>query len=182
MNPSDLDRHVQLIPDFLPNRDRLLQALVATTHWDDRLRARKTASYGLPYNYSGITYPATPFPDTLQPIVTIVDERLGYPSNSCLLNYYPTPKHDLGFHSDSVVGLHPDSMIAVLSLGTMRSLVFRSELDRNLKLSIDLLPGSLLTMTLEMQSSWKHALPPGTRDGPRISLTFRRFLPDASSQ
>jgi hypothetical protein len=53
--------------NFVPDSQPLFASLAETIAWDDRLRARKAASFGLPYNYSGITYQATPFPDAFLP-------------------------------------------------------------------------------------------------------------------
>ncbi|MEH2207744.1 MAG: hypothetical protein V7K53_27355 [Nostoc sp.] len=48
MNEPDL-----LINDvFLPNSHSLFNSLVSIINWDERIQARKTASFGSPYNYS----------------------------------------------------------------------------------------------------------------------------------
>lgn len=43
--------------NFLTNPDTLLADLLATVQWDERMAARKTASFGVAYNYSQISYP-----------------------------------------------------------------------------------------------------------------------------
>jgi hypothetical protein len=44
----------------------LFEELVHNVDWDDRVAARKTASYGKAYNYSQIAYPDAAFPENLQ--------------------------------------------------------------------------------------------------------------------
>jgi len=40
------------VSDFIPNHQELFDVLVNETIWDERMKARKTASFGVPYNYS----------------------------------------------------------------------------------------------------------------------------------
>lgn len=48
---------------FAPDGDTLSALLSETTAWDTRMRARRTASFGVPYNYSGIIYLLAPVPE-----------------------------------------------------------------------------------------------------------------------
>ena len=41
---------------FLSDSQELYTALAFTVDWDARMQSRKTATFGKPYNYSGITY------------------------------------------------------------------------------------------------------------------------------
>ena len=65
---------VTFIPDFLPSHKDLFDHLLFSVEWDERLRARKTASFGVSYNYSGITYPRIPMPESLQGICKLIEE------------------------------------------------------------------------------------------------------------
>jgi alkylated DNA repair dioxygenase AlkB len=159
--------------DFVADSHALFAHLAATVAWDERMRARKSASFGLPYNYSGITYPAAPFPDVLLPLLDRLDRRLGYRPNNCLANYYPDGTSTMGFHFDATEELVPGTGIAIISLGAERTLTFRSQADRNRLEHYALKSGSLLYMTPEMQAHWKHGLLAQDSAGGRISLTFR---------
>lgn len=171
ISAPDLD----LIPGFVPDHQALFDLLLAEVSWDERLRARKTASFGFAYNYSGLTYPHVEMPAFLDAVCTLVEKEptLGFRPNNCLLNYYPDGKSTMGFHSDSSEELAEGTGIAIVSLGSEREIVFRHKEDREHKVRYPLPPGSLLYMSKELQSSWLHAIPKSAQAGPRISLTFR---------
>ncbi len=167
---------VRMVAGFVPTHADLYRLLLATTVWDDRIRARKSASFGTPYNYSGIDYPTIAFPVHLLPTADQLEQKLGYRSNNCLANFYPDGVSTMGFHSDSTTQLEPGTGIAIISLGAERTLTFRHQEDRTRLESFRLPSGSLLFMSAVMQNEWKHAILPEEGAGPRISLTFRRLL------
>ncbi|QEL17095.1 2OG-Fe(II) oxygenase [Limnoglobus roseus] len=167
--------HVRFVAGFVPTHADLYRQLLTTTEWDDRIRARKTASFGMPYNYSGIAYPTIAFPAHLLPTVDQLEQHLGYRSNNCLANFYPDGTSTMGFHSDSTTELEPGTGIAIVSLGAERTLTFRHQADRTQLEPFRLSSGSLLFMSAMMQNEWKHAILPEEGAGPRISLTFRRL-------
>lgn len=161
---------------FLAGSEELFALLAAEVAWDDRIRARRVASFGVPYNYSGTGWPEAPVPDALVPVAATVAGAVGYEPNNCLANYYPTGNSTMGYHSDSVAELEPGTGISIVSLGATRTISFRREADRSEVHELVLLGGSLLHMTAAMQSAWRHAVlrAEGVSAG-RISLTFRRI-------
>jgi alkylated DNA repair dioxygenase AlkB len=162
--------------NFIPHSDSLFAPLVAGVAWDGRMKARRAASFGVPYNYSGLAWPAAPFPDLVVPVLERVARRLGYRPNNCLAHYYPAADSSMGFHSDSTDELEPGTGIAVVSLGAERAITFRCQQDRKRLEHYRLSGGSLLYMCPQMQHDWKHAiLPVENVSGGRISLTFRRM-------
>jgi hypothetical protein len=169
---------------FLRGSEALFGELLTSTVWDERMRARKAASFGVPYNYSGIAWPAAPFPDLRLPVLKRVAERLGQRPNNCLAHYYPDGTSAMGFHSDAIDDLMPGTGIAVVSLGTERAITFRCQHDKQRLEHYRLPSGSLLYMTPEMQDDWKHAILAAEQiQGGRISLTFRQMKsPDSGPE
>jgi alkylated DNA repair dioxygenase AlkB len=167
---------IRLVPNFLPKSLALYERLASSVAWDARIRTRKSMSFGLPYNYSGIEWPAAPFPDAIDSLRARVAEATGFEPNNCLANFYPDGKSTMGFHSDSTAELEPGTGIAVLSLGTERTITFRRIDDKTVSESHPLSSGALLWMCPEMQAEWRHAIlaDANATDG-RISLTFRRM-------
>lgn len=163
-------------PGFVAGSQELFTRLAAEVVWDDSYRARRVASFGVPYNYSGVVWPEVAMPDPLAPVVAAVAEAVGYEPNNCLANYYPTGDSTMGWHADSVAGLAAGTGVSIVSLGAARALSFRREADRSEVHTLTLESGSLLHMTAAMQSTWKHAVlrAEGVSAG-RISLTFRRI-------
>lgn len=167
---------IRLCPSFLPDSLALYERLVTSVVWDTRIRARKSMSFGLPYNYSGIEWPAAPFPDAVAALLAPVAAEVGFEPNNCLAKYYPDADSSMGFHSDSTAELNAGTGIAVLSLGAERTITFRRIADKTVNESYPLASGSLLWMSPEMQAEWRHAiLTDRSATGGRISLTFRRM-------
>jgi alkylated DNA repair dioxygenase AlkB len=170
-----------LIEDvFLSDHQELFQALVETVDWDDRMAARRTASFGRPYNYSQMDYVDSPIPELLLPVIDQLERRLAIRFNNCLLNYYETGDHSMGFHSDDTTGLVHDTGVAIVSLGGVREITYRSKHDPQIQKSYPLLPGSMLYMDDRVQEEWMHAIKRQKNAAARISLTWRAFADNSS--
>lgn len=174
MEPPVIISTVRYFPTAIPDADAALARLDDEIVWRDDMRARRTASFGRPYNYSGQHYPEAAMPSTIRTIADLAATLAGHPFDNCLCNLYETGGNRMGFHSDSYDGLEDASWIAITSLGATRTLVFRS-VDRTRQVGYSLDHGSILLMKRETQLRWLRAVPPEPRAGRRISLTFRRF-------
>lgn len=164
------------IPDFWPEPYLLLSNfLKAVSTWDTRIQARRTASFGVPYNYSGLDYEPAPMLGPLKPVIQKLQAQLGFLPNNCLANYYPDGTSRMGFHRDDTANLESGTGVAILSLGVERTLWFRLAENRGQRVGFPLASGSLLYMPPEVQEHWQHGV---TRDDSitdeRVSLTFRR--------
>jgi alkylated DNA repair dioxygenase AlkB len=158
---------------FLTDSDGLFQLLIATVAWDERMAARRTASFGKPYNYSQLTYAEQPLTPELVSVAQLLAARLNIRFNNCLLNYYETGDHTMGFHADDTAGLLPGTGVAIVSLGSEREITYRRTADRTQQVSYSLPPGSLLYMDDAVQREWQHSIRRQPGAGPRISLTWR---------
>lgn len=170
---------ITIIPGFVAHPDELFTFLCSSVEWDERMRARRTASIGVAYNYSGMTYSETPMLEQLVPVCAKIERLFGFYPNNCLLNFYADGLSNMGAHSDSVAQLAPDTGVAVLSLGESRVIRFCRKTDiRGGESCFDtpLLAGSLLFMSHAIQSDWLHSIPRQPGAGPRLSLSFRRVV------
>lgn len=167
---------IVLIPGFLPDAADLFAHLRDKVDWDTRMRARKTASFGVSYDYSQISYPETPMLPELDAICRAIEMKLGFHPNNCLMNYYPDGTSAMGFHADSSEELAPGTGVAIVSLGAERPIVYRNKAERAIEHAYPLAAGSLLYMSQAMQAEWLHAIPKAKDCGERISLTFRHIL------
>jgi alkylated DNA repair dioxygenase AlkB len=175
MNPP-VTPPITLVSDFLPDAGTLLARLRDSVEWDTRMRARRTASFGVSYDYSQISYPETPMLPELALICHGIERRLKFYPNNCLINYYLDGASAMGFHSDSSEELAPGTGVAIVSLGAERPIVYRNKADRSIEHAYPLAAGTLLYMSQEMQAEWLHAIPKAEGCGERISLTFRQIL------
>lgn len=153
---------------------------------------RKQASYGdngAGYRFSGIKVNARPWDKDLvgmrlKDIVDDINEKFDKKYNFVLINKYRDGNDYIGHHSDSKTGLIPDSSIAGISLGGMRTIIFRPKSShaslvdiydmKNPHQSLD--HGSIFIMEHPTNDYWTHSIPKlNTPVPPRISLTLREM-------
>jgi len=166
---------ITFIENFIDRPNELFDFLESNVDWDESMRARKTASFGKAYNYSQIKYPFQEFTPELKPIIDSINSTLKFEPNNCLINYYLDGKSKMGFHSDQTDILYEGTGVAIVSIGETRTLRFRNIKDKELKKDFDLLSGSLIYMTNEVQEEWQHAIPKSGTEKGRMSLTFRKI-------
>lgn len=167
---------ITYIENFINNPEALFDYLSANVNWDERMSARKTASFGKAYNYSQMAYPYQAFLPELQTIIEDLKPVIGFEANNCLINYYADGSSKMGYHSDQTDILESGTGIAIVSVGATRTLKFRNINDPELFLTYELTAGSLVYMTQEIQKLWQHAIPKSTTEQARMSLTFRQIV------
>ncbi|MFH6992704.1 alpha-ketoglutarate-dependent dioxygenase AlkB [Flavobacterium sp. FlaQc-48] len=178
MDLKELLSEIKTEENLLPNPGLLFQKIKMDSDWNEEIKSRKTISYGVPYNYSNISYPFVPFPDYIFEVAAVVEEKLGFAINNCLVNYYENGASKMGFHSDQVDILADHTGIAIVSLGNKRTMRFKNKLDATLTHDIALEPNSLFYMTQTVQEFWLHSILPeaGNDAAERISITFRKLI------
>ncbi len=193
--PNAEVRYFRSIP--LPDLDStLLQRLIEEVPWREEeivlwgrryKQPRLIAWYGdegSAYTYSGITLMPLPWSELLTGLKQVVEQLAKTSFNSVLLNYYRNERDSMGMHSDDEPELGENPVIASLSFGAERTLVFkhrkRSKRKDLSSVRVPLASGSLLLMSGETQHHWKHGIEKQkTPCGPRLNLTFRRIMPTA---
>ncbi len=169
---------VSFIEGFTDDPSTLFHTLTKDVNWDERMAARKTASYGVAYNYSQMSYPYQAFLPELEALLPLIEGAVGFRPNNCLLNYYVDGKSRMGFHSDQTDILYQGTGVVIISLGATRTLCFRNIEDQTVRHNYNLPSGSLLYMTREVQDEWQHAILKSDATEGRISLTLRRITED----
>ena len=130
---------------------------------------------GCAYTYSGLQLSPLPWTPLLQGLKARVEAACGQTFNSVLLNYYRHERDSMGMHSDDEPELGPQPVIASVSFGATRKLVFSHRSRRDVRNThVPLEDGSVLLMRGGTQSHWKHAIhKQKTPLSARINLTFR---------
>lgn len=169
---------ITYIENIISNPQGLFQKLEQSVNWDERMSARKTASYGVAYNYSQISYPYQEFTPELKELTHLIEQKLGFKPNNCLINFYLDGKSSMGWHSDQTDILADGTGVAIISLGDTRILRFREISNKENKIDYPLPAGSLIYMTQEVQGFWQHAVPKSPESKGRMSLTFRHIKPE----
>lgn len=166
---------ITYIENFIAHSTDLFDFLQKNIQWDERMTARKTASFGKAYNYSQMTYPFQVFIPELETIITLIEQTLEVEPNNCLINYYLDGKSKMGFHSDQTDILFENTGVVIISLGETRTLRFRNIENKEQIKDYDLPSGSLIYMKNEVQEKWQHAIPKSDTEKGRMSLTFRKI-------
>ena len=170
--------------------DQLLEHLQRDTPWRSQKitvwgktydQPRLMAWYGDPgtnYSYSGIALDPLPWTPRLLVLKRAVDSVAGATFNSVLINYYRDNRDSMGLHSDSEPELGLQPVIASLSLGGPRTLIFKHKSRSDISaVKICLESGSLLLMKGDTQAYWKHGINKQSRAcAARVNLTFRTIV------
>lgn len=175
--------------DFVADSGAIYQALQQQVAWrQERIRLfgrehpqpRLSAWYGdseASYRYSGLALTPLPWLAPLQALRRQLQQHLGCRFNSVLLNWYRHGQESMGLHADDEPELGAEPVIAAISLGAERRLVFRHRQRVEAPVALAPADGSLLVMAGRCQALWRHELPKTRRPvGGRISLTFRRIM------
>ncbi|MCD9855570.1 alpha-ketoglutarate-dependent dioxygenase AlkB [Epilithonimonas sp. JDS] len=170
-----LNDGIILISNFEDKGDILFTKIKNHTDWDNSIKSRKTASFGMPYNYSNLKYDFLDFPDYILKIIDRLEKIIDYRPNNCLINYYYDNLSKMGYHSDQIDILDSNTGIIIISLGGKRIMRFKNKINLEL-FEIVLEPNSLLYMTQEIQEKWMHSiLSEQENEGERISITLRKI-------
>jgi alkylated DNA repair dioxygenase AlkB len=167
--------------------DALFAALLREIAWKQQditlfgkrvAQPRLTAWYGDPgatYVYSGLLNEPLPWTDALLAVRARIEANVGVTFNSALLNLYRDGRDSVCLHSDDEREVGSTPVIASLSLGATRTLVFVRRDKSGEKRTMPMTHGSLLVMDGDTQQLYKHGVPkePSVVD-PRINITFRR--------
>lgn len=145
------------------------------------MQPRLIASYGdagVSYRYSGATYPALPWTDTLLQIKEKIEAVRGQ-YNYCLLNRYRSGADSMGWHADNEPEM--GEVIGSLSLGATRKFRIRHNESRETR-TFAVASGTLIIMAGTMQQFWQHEVPKTKMPiDERINLTFRQITSANSS-
>ena len=131
---------------------------------------------GCEYAYSGKSLQRYDFFEPLIEIRSLIQNQLGIYFNSVLANLYRDGNDSMGFHADNEPELGNNPVIASLSLGAERPLVFQNK-DKTETKIFDQPHGSLMLMHGATQSAWKHGIRKSKKiSEPRINFTFRNII------
>eukprot|EP00050_Salpingoeca_kvevrii_P004276 m.248446 g.248446 ORF g.248446 m.248446 type:complete len:393 (-) comp10972_c1_seq1:679-1857(-) len=201
LNGRDTVPGAHLEPDFLDSAEEaaLLAELAGAPHWH-RLSKRRVLQYGTAFDYAtriaSRTDEAAPFSPQLEQLATrlsacgVAGTTGAALYDQLTVNEYPVGS-GIGAHIDTHSAFGPS--IAVVSLGSSCSMIFRAALARSSQekdsrfFKLFLPRRSLLILSGESRYAWTHAIPFVSNDvtadddvchkrGIRTSLTFRSLL------
>ena len=131
---------------------------------------------GCEYTYSGKSLKRFEFPNFLLNLRMLIEKKVNSNFNSVLANLYRDGQDSMGLHADDEKELGNEPVIASISLGENRPIIFQNKKTKK-KVTFDQPHGSLLVMQGKTQDHWKHAINKSKKiDKPRINLTFRNII------
>lgn len=180
MKIKELKDEIVVKRNILKDSKSILYHLKNDIIWDNSMISRKTASFGIPYNYSNVYYAKNKIPDFFEELINVVKSLNGFVPNNCLINFYYDNNSKMGFHSDQIDILYKNTGIVIFSFGSSRTLRFKNKNDFNIIYDVILENNSYLYMSQEMQKEWLHSILPVSIDehSERFSITFRKILID----
>jgi alkylated DNA repair dioxygenase AlkB len=169
---------VDVLPGWIPNADALFERLLTSVPWRAERRRMYDKVVDVPRLLAFYDEDAELPDPVLDEAKTALDEHyaeeLGEPFRTAGLCLYRDGRDSVAWHGDTIGrGATHDTMVAILSVGTPRSLLLRPR-GGGPAIRRELGHGDLIVMGGSCQRTWEHAIPKSARvAGPRISVQFR---------
>ena len=131
---------------------------------------------GLSYGYSNSETTAIKWNKLTKNIKNKLENEMNSKFNFVLINHYRNGNDYIGKHSDDENDLIKNSIIASLSFGATRKMVFKHKENKYPKKEVYLPHGSLVIMQGITQKNWTHEIPKNPKiTDDRWNLTYRQF-------
>ena len=169
---------IDLRPGWIAGADALFERLAGTVPWRTEKRLMYDRVVNVPrllcFYDEGQPLPDPVLEDARKRLNEHYGAELGEPFRTAGLCLYRDGRDSVAWHGDTTGrGCTQDTMVAIVSLGTPRSLLLRPR-GGGRAIRHDLGHGDLLVMGGSCQRTWEHAVPKTARaTGPRISVQFR---------
>jgi alkylated DNA repair dioxygenase AlkB len=170
----DLGREawLELWPRLVCGADALFEQILDTTDWASQRREMYGQLVEVPRL---LGRPAVPLP-----VVDAVAARLGRHTGWCLdrvsLALYRDGRDSVAWHGDRMGELKDDCVVAILSLGAVRTLRLRP-VGGGSSRAVPLHAGDCLVLGGTAQRTWEHAVLKVRAAGPRIAVMLRPSAP-----
>jgi len=173
----DLDDNAWIdhVAGWVRGADSLFEAVVAHAPWEHRTvrmydrmvgEPRLTAWYG-----RGLDEPTVP--QVLPEMAAALGARYSRAFDGVGAALYRDGRDSVAWHGDRIDPTLVEPVVAIVSLGSGRTLRMRSRERRGETLAFPLLPGDLFVMGGSSQRTWEHSVPKVARAGARVSVQFR---------
>jgi alkylated DNA repair dioxygenase AlkB len=166
---------VDFVSGWLRGADQLFTELVAVAPWAQRRRhmydrmidePRLTAWYG-----EGLVDQS--LPGVVREMAAALSARYERNFDGVGAALYRDGRDSVAWHGDKIPLEIVDPVVALVSLGSPRTLRLRNKARHRESHAFTLLPGDLFVMGGSTQRTWEHSIPKVANAGPRMSLQFR---------
>ncbi|HEY4529268.1 MAG TPA: alpha-ketoglutarate-dependent dioxygenase AlkB [Luteimonas sp.] len=173
---DDAEGGVRYWPAFAPpaEADVWFEALASGVRWSTQRRQMYDRVVDVPRLLASWRIEALPPELPLLDMLERVRRVVPAPYNAVGLNLYRDGRDSVAMHNDKLHTIIPGQPITLVSLGDARRMLVRAKEGRRERHAIDLVHGSLLSMSHASQLTHEHGIPKTARAvGPRMSVVFR---------
>jgi alkylated DNA repair dioxygenase AlkB len=177
------DAWIDHVPGWVRGAGALFAQIVDTAPWEQRRvymyermvdEPRLTAWYG-----KALIDPS--LPEIVSEIAGALTRRYGRTFDAVGAALYRDGRDSVAWHGDRIPLDIVDPIVAIVSLGSGRTLRMRRKQAHADARSFPLGPGDLFVMGGSSQRTWEHSVPKVARAGPRCSLQFRHSSNDTTT-
>jgi alkylated DNA repair dioxygenase AlkB len=171
----DATAWVDLVPAWVTGAGALFARLVERAPWEQRRvhmyerivdEPRLTAWYGHALDDPSI-------PPVVHAMAGALSSRYGRRFDGVGAALYRDGADSVAWHGDRIPAEIVEPVVAIVSLGSPRTLRMRNTRRHGDARAFRLRPGDLFVMGGTSQRTWQHSVPKVARAGPRLSLQFR---------
>ncbi|WP_067135837.1 alpha-ketoglutarate-dependent dioxygenase AlkB [Microtetraspora malaysiensis] len=169
---------IDVRPGWISGADALFERLLHAVPWHAERRHMYDRVVDVPrllcFYDEGSPLPDPALDEAKRALDAHYATELGEPFHTAGLCLYRDGRDSVAWHGDTIGrGSTEDTMVAIVSIGTPRSLLLRPR-GGGPTLRHELGHGDLIVMGGSCQRTWEHAIPKTARPvGPRISVQFR---------
>jgi alkylated DNA repair dioxygenase AlkB len=162
-------------PGWVCGADTLFTAIIEQAPWEQHRRhmydrvvdePRLTAWYGRALDDPSL-------PPVIAGMADALSQRYQRTFDSVGAALYRDGDDSVAWHGDRIPLEVVEPIVALISLGSPRTLRMRSKERHRDSRSFRLLPGDVFVMGGTSQRTWEHSVPKVKAAGPRVSLQFR---------
>ena len=166
---------VEHVTAWVRGADALFETVVAHAPWEHRTvrmydrmveEPRLTAWYGRSLDDAGV-------PPALAEMCAALQDRYSRAFDGVGAALYRDGRDSVAWHGDRIDPTIVEPVVAIVSLGSARTLRLRPRDRRREAQPFPLLPGDLFVMGGSSQRTWEHSVPKVARAGARVSVQFR---------
>jgi alkylated DNA repair dioxygenase AlkB len=169
---------LDLLPGWVTGADTLFERLMSVVPWRAERRHMYDRDVAVPRLLSFYSedqaLPDPALEEARRALDAYYRRELGESLCTTGLCLYRDGRDSVAWHGDISGRRIPETIVAIVSLGTPRSLLLRPRTGGGGTLRHDVGHGDLLVMGGTCQRTWQHAIPKSARvTGPRMSIQFR---------
>ena len=161
---------VDVVPGWLTGADVLFDTVLASAPWKAFERPMYDRVVGVP-RLETRAWPERP--TVLERMSRCLGHRYGVRLPSISANLYRDGHDSVAWHGDRIGAVRADAVVAILSLGSSRTLLLRPD-GGGQSIAFPMHSGDLLVQGGTCQRTFEHCVPKRAHAGPRISVMFRQ--------